>query len=364
MSSVHVIGAGPAGSIAAIHAIEAGYAVFVSEEHECAGIPQNCSGLFSKEGLETIGKHIDYKQFIINNICGADIYFDTVLLKLRTSTAVANVCNRAGFDKALAGLATEKGAKISYNERIKGNGDFKAKNIIAADGANSGIATCLGFPQITRYVGTLQKMVEYKATEKDVVEVFLSSKIPGFFGWVIPHNESEAEFGVGVELPHDVQKAWNYFLNLKGLSPENIQKPSASIIPVEIRKRCGKVIDGRNILLVGDAAGQTKATTGGGVVFGALCAEIAGKDAEKPAWYDLEWRARYGHEFILHRKIRDYLNHLNDSELRKFGEKLNDMQFGEYLEKHGHMDKPSKMITPELFSYVLNMVPGFGTGWG
>jgi len=350
MADVHIVGAGPAGCITAINAVKNGHSVKISEEHECSGIPVNCSGLFSKSGLEKLKDYIDYKKFSINEIHGANIYFDNVLFKVRRNT-VAHVCDRAGLDKAFAEKAEKEGAEITYNERIKGN--FKAKNIIGCDGPNSMVARHFEFPEITRFVGTLQKKMKYTPEEKDIVEVHLSSKFPGFFGWCIPHDEELCEIGVGVELPNRVMDAWNYFAKLKGIGPVN---PSGSIIPVMARQRAGRIIKDKNILLVGDSAGQTKATTGGGVLFSAWCAEIAGKNATKPRWYDLEWRLKYGNDLTIHRKIRNYLNNLDDAGLRKLGKQLNGINLDEYLGKHGSMDKPIEMFKPEIIRPFLSAV--------
>ena len=51
---VHIIGAGPSGSIAAMSALRAGFEPVVSEEHLESGLPENCSGLFSKDGLDSL----------------------------------------------------------------------------------------------------------------------------------------------------------------------------------------------------------------------------------------------------------------------------------------------------------------------
>jgi len=351
---VHIIGAGPAGCITAINALKAGYDVLISEEHGPEDFGRkSCSGLFSISGLETLKKYINYKKFIINEIRGANIFFNDVLFKVRRNEPVACVCDRAGFDKELATNAESIGVKIFYNERIKGQ--FRSKNIIGADGANSVVAAHFGFPRICRYVITLQKIIEHRKEESDIVDVFLSSKIPGFFGWAIPQNEERVEIGVGVESPNNVREAWNYLLKINGVKAEN---PNGCVIPVEMRARAGKEICGKNIILVGDAAGQVKASTGGGVLFGAWCAEIAGRNATKPRWYDLEWRARFGHELVLHRKIRDYINNLDDRQLSEMGKRLNDLSINDYLEKYGDMDRPSKLIKPEILIYLLN-VPGF-----
>jgi flavin-dependent dehydrogenase len=102
MPKVHVVGAGPAGSIAAISALRSGHEVMISEEHPAAGLPRNCSGLFSKDGLETLRRFIDYRQFVINPIKGADIYVAGERFSVRRSEPVAFVCDRAAMDQALA----------------------------------------------------------------------------------------------------------------------------------------------------------------------------------------------------------------------------------------------------------------------
>ncbi|NYZ78320.1 hypothetical protein H0N96_02885, partial [Candidatus Micrarchaeota archaeon] len=78
--------------------------------------------------------------------------------------------------------------------------------------------------------------------------------------------------------------------------------------------------DGR-VLLVGDAAGQVKATTGGGVVFGGSCARVAARCAAvfiregKELNYEREWRREFGKELRLHAAIARAKNSLGNSGL-------------------------------------------------
>jgi flavin-dependent dehydrogenase len=79
-----------------------------------------------------------------------------------------------------------------------------------------------------------------------------------------------------------------------------------------------------NVLLVGDAAGQVKPTTGGGVVLGGLCACIAGSVAsehlargEELSQYERLWRKKYGHEFRLMLALRGLMNGLGDERLSR-----------------------------------------------
>ena len=63
---------------------------------------------------------------------------------------------------------------------------------------------------------------------------------PGFFGWVIPHNEKLAEFGAGVQLPNSAFNAWNHLLKLKGAAAP---KPRGWTIPIEVRKKTAAKIN-------------------------------------------------------------------------------------------------------------------------
>lgn len=360
MAKVHVIGAGPAGSIAAISAARAGHKVLLSEEHKRPGMPVNCSGLFSKEGLDSLRDVINYKKFAINDLWGANIHFAGEPLVIRSKKVMGYACDRAEFDAELASNAELEGVRVRYGERVKSDG-FKYNNIIGADGPNSIIARNFQMGSIPRIVSTLRAVVDYPTEDRHVVDIFLSKTgFPGFFGWIIPHNEETVELGVGVELPNDVQKAWKHLLNVSKVKKYLSKPPKsiAAIIPIDIRAKTTMRVGKQNILLVGDAAGQVKATTGGGVVFGGLCSKLAGKYATHPLRYDIEWRARYGPDLSLHRMIREYLNWMSDAQLKAFGRRLRRMRFDEYLSRNGSMDKPSRMIKPQIILHILKNIAG------
>jgi geranylgeranyl reductase family protein len=356
MADVHIVGAGPAGSIAAISATRNGHSVIVSEDHAVSGLPENCSGLFSVDGLESLKEFIDYKSAIMNRIYGAQIHFSKEALTIRSKDPVANVCDRAKLDSILASNAENEGVKINYSERIAGN--FHAENIIGADGPLSHVARNFKFPPIKKFAATLQADIEFNCEQKDIVEVFFSNeKFPGFFAWVIPHNEERAEFGVGVEVPARALSAWKNLLKLKGID-DSVIKPTGATIPLETRSKTGKMINGKNVLLVGDAAGQVKSTTGGGVIFGGNCAALAGKYACEPGTYEKEWRSRYGTDLAIHKILHQYLASRSDASLARLGRRLKKLNIDEYLSKNGDMDKPTKMIKPNLFAHVIKSIIG------
>jgi len=355
MAKVHVVGAGPAGSIAAISAVRSGHNVILSEEHSKAGIPEHCSGLFSIEGLESLKSVISYKRFVINRLWGANIYFGKEKLTIRAKKAVGCACDRSLMDEELASRAELEGVKVKYNEKVKD--EFQAANIIGADGPNSGVASHFNMGRIPKYVSTLQAKVKMRFNEPGAVEIFLSNEnFPGFFGWVIPHDEYSGEVGVGVQLPNNSIDAWNYIMKLKKINEP--PKPNGAIIPISLRESTAKSLNRRNVLLVGDAAGQTKSTTGGGVIFGGGCAKLAGRFADNPMRYELEWRLRYGTDLMLHRMIRDFLDKMGDKKIEEFGRSLQKMRFDEYLSRDGNMDRPTSMIKPQM---VLHLLKNFFT---
>ena len=172
-----------------------------------------------------------------------------------------------------------------------------------------------------------------------------------FFGWLIPRGERRFEIGCGVRLPENPMAAFERLKKRAGVSSaENVR---GSIIPAEARPLTA-LNNGRNVMLVGDAAGQTKATTGGGVLFGAWCAELAGRNPE-PLRYEMEWRMKYGNELFLHGVVRKFLNRLDDKQLTSMGRRLSESGFDSFLEEHGEMDVVSKMaIRLILRPYLLH----------
>jgi len=355
MRDVHIVGAGPAGSIAAMSAIRAGHDVVVSEEHHVSGIPENCSGLLSVEGLKSLRSFLDYKKVIINHIHGADIYFLDEKLTVRREGAAGVVCDRATMDQILAARAEAEGATIKYGERIKDQ--FHSSNIIGADGPLSSVANHFSFQRINHYATTLRALVNFRCEDPSVVEVFLSNeRFPGFFGWVIPQDEYTAEFGVGVKLPNGAGRAWHNLLKLKGV--KQAPSPTGAVIPLETRSRTGMRIGKRNVLLVGDAAGHVKSTTGGGVIFGGNCAALAGRHAMSPQRYEFEWRLRHGLDLALHKAVHDYIASKPDSEISALGRRLKKLNCDIYLSHHGHMDRPTSMIHPKMFMHLLKGIVG------
>lgn len=356
MMDVAVIGGGPSGSICAISALKKGHKVEIFEEHKKCGEPENCSGLFSKSGLESLLEFGNYKKTIIKPIYGARVHFGNRKLEVKRKDPVAYVCNRSELDYEFSLNAEKEGAKINLGTRADAK-KIDQETIVGADGPTSSVAHAFNFPKIEKYASTLQARVKVKLEQTDQVQVHLDNKLfPGFFGWVIPHNEEEAEIGVGSVLPNRPVEGFRKFLQMYQIK-ENIS-PKGWTIPIRSRKKTAGIFGKKRVLLVGDAAGQVKSTTGGGVIFGGNCAKIAGEFIESPLEYEKEWRKKFGTDLALHGFIQSTLENLNLFEIEKMGSIFNKMKVDQYLSKYGDMDKPTKMIKPQFFMHVIKTISG------
>ena len=112
----------------------------------------------------------------------------------------------------------------------------------------------------------------------------------------------------------------------------------------------------RAILLAGDAAGQVKATTGGGIFFGASCGKIAGKYSSEPEKYEQEWRRAYGLDLALHRKLRTALDFAGGAPPVPLVSAAKALFFQDLLSERGKMDRWGQMATPSTISAYLKLV--------
>jgi flavin-dependent dehydrogenase len=114
-------------------------------------------------------------------------------------------------------------------------------------------------------------------------------------------------------------------------------------------------------LIVGDAAGQVKPTSGGGIYPGTLCAKIAGTVAAEATAqgntskdalmeYDIRWRSEIGRELETGLRIREGFNKLSDDDLNYMIRALDDERTLDIISKYGDMDHPSIVLRKLLLS--------------
>ena len=354
MFDVHVVGGGPAGCFAGIGALLSGNNVLLSEEHGKIGEPEACSGLISRSGLESLKPHVDYRKIMLNTITSARIVCGKDEFIIRPKEEVAILVSRCELDRLAAQSFEAQGGKIELGKKVTRN--FSAKTIIGADGPASSIADHFGFPKISSYAACMQGNFRFSAEDPRQTSVYLSARdFPGFFGWCIPIDGENAKIGVGVALPRHPLKYYRRFLQRLGVSG----KPShefAAVIPTSMRGSTIAQKGGYSILLAGDSAGQVKATTGGGIFFGAQCGFLAGMHSGKPKEYEKQWKQKYGLDLSLHQAFRTMLNIGGGEPHPLLFSAAKQLFFEDLLSESGRMDRWSEMVSPALLADYAKVV--------
>ncbi len=358
MNNVAIIGAGPAGLATAIRLKQEGFDSIVLEEHPSIGAPENCSGLFSKKGLDDL--KIDAEDCVLNKIRGAKIFAPNgEMICVTRNKPVAYLTDREKFDLMLLKKARELNIHVATNTKLidvrkntlfvqnKNRGEIrKAEIIIGADGVNSVVRHLMGLEtKKENFIHTVQSIC-YGDFEKEYVSIYLGDYAKGFFAWVIPIDEKKAKIGIGTLLGDNVSLNFKTFLSekLPGVRPTKLK---SFLIPYGPPLQ--KIVKD-NMLLVGDSAFQTKATTGGGVIFGMkagniLATTIADHFKHKTPLNEYEKRVSgINRELKMHWKIRKYANSLDQKSANELFKKFKAKKIEEFLIEHGDMDSPSEFI--------------------
>ena len=345
---IAVIGAGPAGSYLAYLLAKSGKEVALIEEHEKIGIPVQCTGIVTA----SIKNFFDIPDNVIANKCSKVVVFS------KNNKIEANVDEivmwRNKFDEFLANKAQDEGVKILSNHQfisLDGKHSIKIKNknnnetkeiitdyIIGADGPSSAVGKAAGLEPIKKFYIGMQAKVRLKSDTGAFETYFSNEAFPKFFGWVVPESEDTARLGLGA-----FENAKDYFYRFleKRTGNKEILCWESGIFPVYDPD---KIIQKDNVYLIGDAATQVKATTGGGIIPSLKAAEILCDCIVNEKNYNNEFKKRKaGKELSLHLKIRRILNRFSDEDYDYLLGLMNQDRIKKTLKKYDR-DTPIPLI--------------------
>lgn len=367
-----VIGAGVVGLALAKEMAKRGMEVEVCDmKRKISDNADKASGILSKKGLDSTG--INYNNAIVNALDGAVIHSKNEELRIKAKETKAFILDRAALSEICKKEAEAEGVKISLGRKIDKK-EIKElqkeyKVIVGADGAVSTVANAFNFPNISDYILTYKaKCTVKQVKDKNVVDLYFDNNITNcFFGWVAPHSDSIIEIGVGVDskFKKNSKNTFDKFIenpDISNIIGENeIINGQGSLIPINTREKT--VI--KNVLLVGDAAGQVKATTGGGIIFGIKCAKTAadaiwenityGKDLRI---YETEWRRKFGADLYIHKLTHNYYSLLGNNQMDMLLKTIKVLKGEKFFSKYGDMDSPKEMIKKFFFrNLVKNQQP-------
>jgi len=360
-----VVGAGPAGSMAARAAARSGAKVLLLDRRRELGVPVQCGEALSEDPLKDLGIKPDPRWIAGRTNAVKIVSPSGIVVRIAEEKIVGKVgyiLDRKVFDKYLAVLAAKEGADIKVGTLVDGLmirsgriGGVKAHGmdgklevladvVIAADGVGSRIARLAGMNTALRLVdiesGVQFQMVGIDFESPSTMEFYFGSKIaPGGYAWVFPKGEDMANVGLGVLGSRAERPAIEYlrdFVNkMPSLRKGKIIEINAGGIPVggPIKKT---VKD--NLLVVGDAARQVNALTGGGIDMAMRAGDIAGNVAAKAVAegdvsekrlneYERRWREKMGGSLERYLKAKNVLITLSDGDLDELAKALSEVRF-------------------------------------
>lgn len=369
---IAVVGGGPAGCRLAM-LLAKDHDVVIIEEHEKVGRPLQCAGLVSPRTIDGVTKDSVLrviKDFVLHSPGGERI-------ELHAKEAKGIVIDRRLFDSSLADRAADLGAHFKLNTRISkiktgGNEialecrsdrqhtEIKSLLVVGADGPRSIVRKHVTERDFEVLYRGAQLEGSDPSSDDRAAEMWIGSKIaPGFFAWKIPTGET-IRVGLCTKSDDPPMSLLGSFAR-KNFPDMRITDKQSGLIPVG---QIGKLASER-LALIGDAGGQTKPITGGGVFLGKRASEllaesimIKGVCPEALTAYEQIYAREFGQEIARAWLIRKIINRLSDRKLDNAVRILSDKSIVRIFEEEGDIDNPAGLSsailrkTPKLLQFA------------
>jgi len=352
--------------MAARAAARGGARVLLLDKRRELGVPVQCGEALAEEPLRDLGIKPD-SRWIAGKINAVRLISPSgievsIAEKSAVHGKVGFILDRKVFDKHLVMLAAKEGADVKVGTLVDGllmdgkkiagvkassfdgRMEVRAEVVIAADGVVSRVARWAGVNTTLKPAdiesGAQFQMVGIDVKSPEVMEYYFGSRItPGGYAWLFPKGRDMANVGIGILGSRMQRPAIDYlkdFVNsMPGLKKGRVIEINGGGVPVggPIPKT---VKD--NLLIVGDAARQVNALTGGGIDSAMRAGDIAGEVAAKAVAsrdasekklkeYEKRWRKQMGKKFERYLKAKEVLLDMSDEELDKLAKALQGVEF-------------------------------------
>ena len=372
-----MVGAGPSGCYTAYQLARDGFDVVVLEKNGTSNQPPVCTGVLGVEAFErfdlprdSILSHVKDLHFI--GPSGQRILFCPQEVQ-------AHVVDRAMFNEGLKRLARQHGValreetactgisiadshveiKLSHNGGSGGSGgSLRARALVLACGSSPDLTRAAGLGVIGPYVEGAQAEVQMK--DFSATEIYVGRNVaPSSFGWAVRLNDGRARVGVVTKTRacHFLEKLLvSDFLRERIRSKGRILR---KIIP------CGRLERSYTdrTLVVGEAAGQVKTTTHGGIYYGLIGACAAAETLKRALRlndfgarilqeYEQKWRSQLEPELQRGLLLRKFFERLSDGQIDKLFSLASKDGIMELVQKKARFDWHGELIA-SLMEHTL-----------
>ncbi len=354
MYDLVVVGSGPSGSRVAARAAGAGLRTLLAEEHPEVGVPVHCTGIVGAEMLE----RFELPEHLRAGLVSSFQVVSPAGRRFLLPGIQAWLLHRRDLDLYLAERARQAGAELALDCRVEeirhvghhvevqtASRPVRTRLVVLATGAMSRLPERAGLRPPAAFHQTAQVRVDLRGLVG--AEVYVGrDAAPGSFAYAVSVPGQAARLGVlarsgaSSALDRQVER-----LRREGRLVAVQEAAVCRRIPMGVSARtvCGRTLS------VGDAAGQAKTTTGGGLLFGLMGADLCA-DAILEAWqggdflparlgaYDRRWKSRFRLELRAGALVRRLFEHVDDHEIEELMDLLETPEVRRTLLEDGDFD--------------------------
>jgi digeranylgeranylglycerophospholipid reductase len=374
-----VVGAGPAGSMAAWNAARRGISVLLLEKDREVGTPVRCAEGVAKKDMEKLVEEAARPGWVAAEISRFRLFSPDGTPVFVHIEETGYVLNRRLFDYDLALKATDAGARLVthaevFNVLKSGHAvtgvslkiageqlEVQGKIVIAADGVETRVARWAGIDSTVK-LKDMETCVQCTLADipldPDICDFYFSRDFaPGGYAWIFPKGKTTANVGLGISGNYARRRSPEEYLRIfldRYFSHAAVVSKTVGGVPVD---RTLKNIVADGFMVAGDAAHQANPISGGGIISGMIAGKIAGEVAAKAVKrgkssvkdlrpYAREWHKRVGKSHERYYRLKDALMKFEDRHFNHIAR--------EYLKL-----EPEKQNLLNLFKIAFKSNPAF-----
>jgi geranylgeranyl reductase family protein len=365
---VCIVGASIAGNYLSFLLSTSNLRIVVLEDHREIGLPFQCAGIISQKLSQLIELP---KGIVLNRVITAKIVSSSGKFIKLSGDEHPYIVDRVALDR-LYYDKNQRNTNIIYylGEKYKSfeyqidndkkcvlietsKRKIKSKLLIGCDGPLSSVGKQLKVKNEVLYAAQIRIKAHFS---KDEAAMYFDPQWKQLFGWIVP--EGNQIFRIGIAAAKNVNESFKRFLEELNIDINNKLDQQGGIIPYGMMNR----VAFDNILLLGDAAGQVKATTGGGIImlltaakYVSRCVNLCFKNdnfSKKfiKKYYEKPCSKTIGRELKLHYVIRLILEKFKDKDFEIFFKIIKENKIERIISFYGDMDFPKTLVAKLLWN--------------